>query len=75
MKEEAPYAIGSFLKHHSGVIIKLQRYDTQLVPSSHQSIGGENIKRVPNYNYLYGIEVATNKNFKGLTKEFELVNP
>lgn len=74
MKKEAPYAIGSFLKHHSGVIIELQRYDTQLVTSLHLSVDGENIKRVANYNYLYGIEVDTKKPFKGLTKEFEPIN-
>lgn len=75
MKEEAPYTIGSFLKHRSGVIIKLQRYDKRLVYGLHLSISGGNTKMVPNYKYLYGIEVGTNKDFKGLTKEFELVNP
>lgn len=74
MKKEAPYIIGSFLKHRSGVIIELQRYDTQLVPSLNLSLNAEYIKRVPNYNYLYGIEVDTNKPFKGLTKEFEPIN-
>jgi len=72
MKKEALYTIGSHLKHSSGVIIKLQRYGTQLVQSLRLSNGP---KSTPNYNYLYGTQVDTNKAFEGLTKEFELLNP
>lgn len=74
MYKEAPYTIGRYLKHRSGVVIKLERYETQLVPSLHRSIDGQNSKRIPNYNFLYGIDITTNKTFSGLTKEFEPVN-
>lgn len=68
-----PYKIGSYLKHKSGVLIKLVRYDTQLVINRQISLSENNIKSKPNYNYLYGNEIETNKNFNGLTKDFELV--
>lgn len=74
MKKQPPYKIGSYLKHNSGIIIKLERYDTQLVQALFLSIGGGSSKTVPNYNYLYGIDVKTNKPFKGLTREFKLTN-
>lgn len=74
MKEnKPPYEIGSYLKHKSGVIIKLERYDTQLVHNLRISSKGNNTKPKPNYNYLYGNEIETNKKFNGLTKDFELV--
>ncbi|WP_268847851.1 hypothetical protein [Flavobacterium aestivum] len=74
MKNEPPFALDSYLKHCSGAIIKLERYGTQLVSSLHLCIDGQNIKKVPNYNFLYGIEVVTNKDFSGLTKEFKLID-
>jgi hypothetical protein len=68
-----PYKIGSYLKHKSGVLIKLERYDTQLVINRQISLSENNIKSKPNYNYLYGNEIETNKKFNGLTKDFKLV--
>ncbi len=74
MKKQPPYKIGSYLKHNSGIIIRLERYDTQLVQALFLSIGGGSSKIMPNYNYLFGIDVKKNKPFKGLTKDFELIN-
>ena len=74
MKKEPPYELGSYLKHKSGVIIKLKKYDTQLVQALFLSIAGSNTKVVPNYNYLYGTDVKTNKPFEGLTREFEQIS-
>ena len=74
MKKEEPFKIGSYLKHKSGIIIKLERYDKQLIKALFLSIGGASSKTVPNYNYLFGIDVKTNKPFKGLTKEFEPIS-
>ena len=74
MKQPA-FEIGSTLKHIStGTIIKLDRYDTQLTQGYRMSIGGGTTIRIPNYNFLYGTVIGTNQSFKGLTKEFELVN-
>jgi hypothetical protein len=75
MEKAEPHKIGSVLKHRSGVIIKLTRYGTQLVPSLHLSIDSSGTKRIPNYNYLYGTIVDNDKSFEGLTEEFELLNP
>jgi hypothetical protein len=75
MEKAEPHKIGSLLKHRSGVIIKLIRYGTQLVPSLRLSIDGSNTKKIPNYNYLYGTIVDNNKSFEGPTEEFELLNP
>lgn len=71
---QAPFVIGSLLKHKSGPIILLERYGTQIVPALRQSLNGLNHKTIPNYRYLYGIDTATKKVFEGPTKDFELVN-
>lgn len=74
MKKQPPFPIGSKLKHISiGTIIILESYDTQLVQVLGLSIGGGSTKRVPNYNFLYGKAIETNKMFKGLSKEFEVL--
>ncbi|WP_017496803.1 hypothetical protein [Flavobacterium sp. WG21] len=71
---QAPFAIGNFLKHNTGRVIQLQRYATQVSPVLRQSLNVPNQKIIPNYRYLYGIDIASKEIFKGYTKDFELVN-
>ena len=67
------FKIRSYLKHHTGVIIKLERYHTKLVNSIFLSDEGNNSKVVSDYNYVIGTDVKTNKPFKGLTSDFKLI--
>lgn len=70
----APFKIGSKLLHRpTNTIIVLKRYGTQLVLGYSMSIGGGTTKSKPNYNYLYGEIIDTEKTFEGLTKEFKQV--
>ena len=74
MKKPA-FEIGSTLKHiPTGTIILLDRYATQITQGLYKSISGGTTKVIPNYNFLYGKVLSTNKSFKGLTREFELIN-
>lgn len=72
MKKE-PYSIGTLLKHKkTKKIIELLRYHTQIVHSLHLSIGGNNMKTIPNYDYLYGREIESGQKVSGLTEDFML---
>ncbi len=73
--KKAPYKIGTHLKHkETGVIIKLVRYGTQIAPVLGLSIGYRNSKTIPNFNYLYGVNIENSSNVKELTKDFEPIN-
>lgn len=69
----APFKIGSKLLHKpTSTVIILEEYGTQLVLGYSISIRGGTTKSKPNYNYLYGRIINTEKTFEGLTDEFEL---
>ncbi len=71
---KVPFEIGSELIHTpTNTIVVLERYATQLVRGYYLSVGGGTAMSKPNYNFLYGRVKDTNGQFKGLTKEFELV--
>ncbi len=70
----APYEIGSILRNsETGEIIKLTKYGRQIAYSIHRSISDNWVKTIPNYNYLYGINIESGQSIEGLTKNFELV--
>jgi hypothetical protein len=71
---QAPFAIGSFLKHNTGRVIQLQRYATQVTRVLRQSHNALNQKNIPNYRYLYGIDIVSKETFEGFSREFEPVN-
>ncbi|CAM1366264.1 hypothetical protein [Tenacibaculum xiamenense] len=74
MKKHPPFSIGSTLKHiPTGTLIILERYDVQLIQGYGLSAGGGTVQSVPNYNFLYGKVSNSNTSFKGLSREFELV--